>query len=132
MTNPHVVGESSVNPLQRDLYLVSCVYQWCWSLSSSVRQLAIQSVTCYSVPPVMAVPINVSLCRSARYRHRYYTARLMALSDGLFTESFMATDRQHTAISLCVAVTSMCDIIGCCLSDIIAERKKQILEKQIN
>lgn len=73
-------------------------------LTSSVSQLAIQSVRCHSASPVMAVPINVFLCHSTRYRHRYYTALLMALSDGLFTELVTKTDSGLLSVCDCVCV----------------------------
>lgn len=84
--------------------------QWCWCLCLplSVNQLAIQSVSqsvrCHSASPVMAVPINVFLCHSAHYRHRYYTALLMALSDGLFTEPVTKTDSGLLSVWVCVWV----------------------------
>lgn len=73
---------------------------WCLCLPLSVK-LAIQSVRCHSAPPVMAVPINVFLCRTAHYRHRYYTALLMALSDGLFKSR---SQRQTGDCYQCVCV----------------------------
>lgn len=82
----------------RVLSLVSAVSV---SLPLSVKP-AIQSVTCHRASPVMAVPINVFLCHTAHYRHRYYTALLMALSDGLFTEPVTKTG--GSAISLCAHV----------------------------
>lgn len=74
------------------------------SVSTTSSQSVSPSVSCHRASPVMAVPMNVFLCRLALLRHRRYTTLLMALSGGLFTEPVRKTALLSVLVFLSVCV----------------------------